>query len=137
MQMQRWFGYRGSYLELCRVFLPESQLDLFRAYHDADEALRRTVIEETRESDSRPFVLQGRDFSATGKLTNVSNVPLCPGATPFIRLVNSGIQGDPNVELIARTFASAPSQDIVVKSLVRGRILNESLSLTEAATLLD
>ncbi len=34
MQMQRWFGYRGAYLELCRVFLPAPQLELFRAYHD-------------------------------------------------------------------------------------------------------
>ena len=75
MQMQRWFGYRGGYLELCRVFLPEPQLELFRAYHDADEALRRTVLAAMNEFENdapAPFVLQGRDFSATGKLTNVS-----------------------------------------------------------------
>ncbi len=34
MQMQRWFGYRGSYIELCRVFASSDQLALFRAYHD-------------------------------------------------------------------------------------------------------
>lgn len=140
MQMQRWFGFRGSYLELCRVFLPEQQLQLFRAYHDADEALRRTVsaaMDEVPNNAPAPFVLQGQDFSATGKLTNVSNVPLCPGATPFVRLVNDGVQSDPNVALIARTFMAAPSQDIVVRALLRGRILNEPLSLTQAATLLD
>jgi hypothetical protein len=140
MQMQRWFGYRGEYLDLCRVFLPEPQLNLFRAYHDADEALRRTVVaamNEMVEDAHAPFVLQGRDFSATGKLTNVSNVPLCPGATPFVRLVNSGPEADPNVALVSRTFAAAPSQDIVVKDVVRGRILDEPLSLAQAATLLD
>jgi hypothetical protein len=31
MQMQRWFGYRGSYIELCRVFASSDQLSLFRA----------------------------------------------------------------------------------------------------------
>src|SRR5205823_4317800 len=40
MQMQRWFGFRGAYLDLCRVFLSEQQLKLFRAYHETDEALR-------------------------------------------------------------------------------------------------
>jgi hypothetical protein len=140
MQMQRWFGFRGSYLELCRIFLPEQQLRLFRAYHDADEALRQTVIEamdEVVDEAPSPFVLQGADFSATGKLTTVSNVPLCPGATPFIRLVNSGSEPDPNLGVIARTFGEAPSQDVVAGGLVRGRILNEPLSLTDAATLLD
>jgi hypothetical protein len=140
MQMQRWFGFRGAYLELCRVFLPESQLDLFRAYHDVDEALRRTVLTEMNESVDgapAPFVLQGRDFSATGKLTNVSNVPLCPGATPFVRLVNNGDGADPNVDLIARTFLGGSSQDVVVRGILRGRILNEPLSLAAAAMLLD
>ena len=40
MQMQRWFGYRGSYIELCRVFASSDQLSLFRDYHDVDEAVR-------------------------------------------------------------------------------------------------
>ena len=126
MQMQRWFGYRGEYVDLCRVFLSGPQLDLFRAYQDADEALRRTVLAKMNESVENapaPFVLQGPDFSATGKLTNVSSVPLCPGATPFIRLVNSADRPDPNVELIFRTFASKPSQDIIVRDVIRGRIL--------------
>ena len=28
MQMQRWFGYRGSYIELCRVMVSPAQLRL-------------------------------------------------------------------------------------------------------------
>jgi hypothetical protein len=139
MQMQRWFGYRGSDLELCRVVLPADQLDLFRAYHDADEALRRTVLSAMNDAGDEapePFVLQGSDFSATGKLTNIANVPLCPGAMPFVRMVNGGEERDPNVEVIARVFAS-PSRDVVVKSLVRGRILDEPLTMVQAASLLD
>jgi hypothetical protein len=139
MQMQRWFGYRGSFFELCRVFLTRQQLNLFRAYHDADEALRRTVISAmNEESDDppSPFVLGGGDFYATGKLTNVTNVPLCPGASPFVRLVNSGEIEDPNAALLARTFSAQPSEDVNVNGL-RGRILLEPCTLIDAADLLD
>src|SRR5262249_15053570 len=128
MQMQRWFGYRGEDVELCRVFLPEEQLDLFRAYHDDDEALRQTIVAAMNDAAAdatAPFVLQGLDFSATGKLTNISNVPLCPGAAPFVRSVNSGMQADPNAELVARTFETMQSQDVVVRDRLRGRILIE------------
>jgi hypothetical protein len=140
MQMQRWFGYRGSSLELCRVILPQRQMELFRAYHDADEALRASVVAEmNKEADRlpKPFVLQGQDFTATGKLTNVANVPLCPGASPFVRLVNSGASPDPNVDLLASTFAERASRDLVVRTILRGRIVEQPLSLTEVADLLD
>jgi hypothetical protein len=138
-QMQRWFGYRGGDLELCRVFMSTDQLGLFRRYHDADEALRRAVVSHMNdegEDAAKHFVLAGLDFSATGKLTNVSNVPLCPGATPFVRLVNDGTATDSNVDLLAETFRDAPSEDLAVNGL-RGRILVEPLRLTAAADLLD
>jgi len=64
-------------------------------------------------------------------------VPLCPGASPFVRLVNSGVTPDPNVELIARVFKLPPSRDVVVNGLVRGRIIDEPVSLMQAAGLLD
>ena len=51
MQMQRWFGYRGRDLELCRVMLPQEQLSLFRRYHSADDALRRFVVSAMNESN--------------------------------------------------------------------------------------
>ncbi|WP_127125124.1 Z1 domain-containing protein [Georgenia sp. SYP-B2076] len=140
MQMQRWFGYRGPHLELCRVFLPSEQLDLFRAYHESDEALRRDVVKLMNEQLGEapdPRVLQGRDFIATGKLTNVSNVPLSPGAAPFVRLMNDGKNEDPNTRLLAVAFANRASHDVVVNDRPRGRILDEPLSLSEAAELLD
>ena len=140
MQMQRWFGYRGAYLELCRVFLPKEQLELFRCYQDTDEALRLTVLEAMNvdpDCAPDPFVLQGPDFTATGKLTNVSNVPLCPGPYPFVRLINRGDREDPNIEVVSQIFVAAPSVDITVRDLLRGRILESPLSLLEAADLLD
>ena len=140
MQMQRWFGFRGGYIDLCRVFVAEPQLELFRAYHDVDEALRRTVLaamDAAGDDAPAPVVLQGQDFMATGKLANLSNLPLCPGATPFIRLVNPGQQADPNVELVARTFTGVASSDVVAADVLRGRALDEPLSLNEAAALLD
>jgi hypothetical protein len=140
MQMQRWFGYRGSYLELCRVFASAGQMRLFRSYHEADEALRRDVIAAMNELDDRapsPKVIQGADFTATGKLTNVSNVPLCPGSKPFIRLVNSGREPDPNLDVLARAFERGGSSDLVAAGTVRGRILDEPLTLLDTADLLD
>lgn len=140
MQMQRWFGYRGRDLHLSRVFLPEEQLALFRAYHDGDEALRRDVIQlmnETKDGAPDPKVLQGRGFQATGKITNLRNVPLCPGASPFVRLMNDGADEDPNVKLLSSTFTGRASHDVVVGEILRGRILDDSWNLTETAGLLD
>lgn len=138
MQMQRWFGYRGSFLELCRVFLPETQKRLFQQYHDADEALRRQVVSAMNQQEGAPspLVLEGQDFRATGKIQGVGKVPLSPGATPFVSLVNSSAEPDPNVELLVSTFQD-PSHDLWVGDTLRGRILDHQLSLDEAAALLD
>ena len=53
MQMQRWFGYRGKHIELCRVFAARQQIDLFSAYHDIDEALRDEIA--AKMSGDAPF----------------------------------------------------------------------------------
>lgn len=139
MQMQRWFGYRGGHLELCRVFVPDSQLKLLRNYHEADEALRREVVRAMNETEGRapsPKVIEGRSFAATGKIANVAKIPLCPGAAPFIRMLNSGHEPDPNVEIVAQVF-EGPSSELVVNGTTRGRILDETLTLGQAADALD
>lgn len=136
MQMQRWFGYRGSYIELCRVFASQDQLDLFRAYHDADEAVRAEITERMIDGTPEPAVLQGLNFTATGKIANIGNHPLAPGAQPFIKVINSGQQPDPNADLVAQTFANATT-DLVAGNVLRGRILDRPLDLIEAAQLLD
>lgn len=136
MQMQRWFGYRGSYIELCRVFASSDQLALFRAYHDVDEAVRTAITERMMSGSPEPAVLQGLNFEATGKITGVGNLPLSPGARPFVTVINDGQQEDPNAAVLAELF-TRPSSDLTVANVQRGRILDVPLSLTEAAELLD
>lgn len=139
MQMQRWFGYRGAYLELCRLFASRTQLDFFASYHDVDEALREVLTTAMREDAVAPdpIILQGQRFLATGKIANLGNQPLCPGPKPFVRLINKGDQEDPNAKLVAAIFASSDSSDVFASQRLRGRILNEPLTLDAAASLLD
>jgi len=136
MQMQRWFGYRGSYIELCRVFASSDQLALFRAYHDVDEALRSAITERMMSSAPEPTVLQGLNFEATGKIAGVGNLPLSPGARPFVTVINDSQRADPNAAALAELFVR-PSSDLTVDKVLRGRILDTPLELTEAAELLD
>ncbi|WP_159101455.1 Z1 domain-containing protein [Paenarthrobacter aurescens] len=139
MQMQRWFGYRGAYIELCRIFAPQPQLDFFTAYHEVDEALRQILTDAMQEDASAPdpVVLQGQGFLATGKIANLGNQPLCPGPKPFIRLINSGDQYDPNVNLLSDLFEERASSNVTAGGRIRGRMLNQPLALNEAAALLD
>ncbi|WP_265442508.1 Z1 domain-containing protein [Flexivirga meconopsidis] len=136
MQMQRWFGYRGSYIELCRVFVDQVQLDLFRAYHDIDEAIRTAITESMRGGAPQPVVLQGRDFAATGKIANIDRVPMLQGAKPFIDTINRADQPDPNADVVAQAFGSGDSSELVVAGTVRGRIIDRPLTLGQAADLL-
>jgi hypothetical protein len=137
MQMQRWFGYRGKYIELCRVFAARQQIDLFKAYHDIDEALREGIAAKMTGDAPSPGVLHGMGFLATGKIAHLGRMPLCPGAKPFVTLINDGHLPDPNVELVADLFRSAPSSEVICGRTTRGRALDATLSLTEAADLLD
>lgn len=139
MQMQRWFGYRGSYLDLCRVFAPQHQLDFFASYHDVDEALRNVIAESMDQSGSAPspVVLQGHGFLATGKIANLGTKPLHPGRKPFIPLINLPDLPDPNADVVAELFSQRDSAEVVVGGIPRGRILTDPLSILDAADLLD
>lgn len=136
MQMQRWFGYRGEYIGLCRIFASRQQIDLFGAYHDVDEALREGIAAKMAGAAPSPVVLHGVGFLATGKIASIGRVPLCPSAKPFVTLINDGKQADPNAQLVAEVF-SGPNSDVWVGRTVRGRALERTLSLSEAASLLD
>lgn len=136
MQMQRWFGYRGSHIELCRVFASSDQLTLFRAYHDVDEAVRTAITERMMSDAPEPTVLQGLNFEATGKIAGVGNLPLSPGARPFVTVINDSRRADSNADIVAKLFVR-PSIDLTVANVLRGRILDVPLELTEAAELLD
>ena len=141
MQMQRWFGYRGAYIDLCRVVLTAEQLELFEQYHENDEALRRDVLAAMSSGDSaRPplAVLQGRRFLATGKIGNLRSVPLWPGPKPFIRHMNPAGADGLNLETVEDLFRDA---DVLPVPTGRGRqggvVLDRPLDLLATAELLD
>lgn len=137
MQMQRWFGYRGRTLELTKIYLPADQLALFRRYHDADEALRAEILDVMQRDGKppRPSVLQGASFKATGKVTPLRTVPLCPGASPLLPFFND-MPDDPNCDLVAKLFTHHYSK-VEGSRQTRGLLVDRSFSLTETADLLD
>jgi hypothetical protein len=139
MQMQRWFGYRGTYIDLCRVFASREQLRFFADYHDVDEALRNVITEAMQDNAEvpRPVVLQGLGFLATGKIANLGNKPLHPGRKPFIRIINSGEQEDPNARVVYELFSRSEPKEVTAGGRLRGSILPEPLSLLDAAEVLD
>lgn len=140
MQMQRWFGYRGSYLSLCRVFLFADQHRLFLSYHEADEALRREILGEMNANSTvapKPTVLQGVDFRATGKIANLRALPLCPGADPFVRLVEFSGFADQNTAILADLLEAEKWNDVVVGGTLRGKAMRRQISLVGVAELLE
>lgn len=52
MQMGRWFGYRDGFLDVCRLYAPESLIEWFEHIADASEELRRefTLMRELGET---------------------------------------------------------------------------------------
>ena len=140
MQMQRWFGYRGSYLNLCRVFLFTDQYELFRSYHEGDEALRREIIGEMNSKPGiapKPTVLQGTGFRATGKIANLRALPLCPGADPFIRIIENTTYASHNTDVLASLLCTDEWCDVKVGETLRGQSMQRQLNLLEVAELLE
>lgn len=140
MQMQRWFGYRGPFLNLCRVFLYSHQLELFQSYHEADEALRAEIIGKMNEGESvapSPTVLQGSDFRATAKITNLRALPLSPGADPFLKVAEDGAHALANVNILVDLLSCGDWKRLIVGEITRGLAMERTLSLLETAELLE
>ena len=141
MQMQRWFGFRGPILRWCRVFMFNDQYDLFRSYHEADEALRAELISEMNsriDKAPNPLVLCERHFRATAKIANTRSLPLCPGADPFVRPIERGDYAQINTSILADCLSEGEWVDVVARDRKRGIIrADEQLSLTQAADILD
>jgi len=140
MQMQRWFGYRGSHLRWCRIILFGDQFTLFRQYHETDEAMRAEIINEMNRSVSgapSPMVLQGAGFKATGKIANLRNLPLCPGSDPFVRVVDHTRTATTNNGVLARLLSDESWCTVTVDGTIRGRAMGRQLSLVEVAELLE
>lgn len=137
MQMQRWFGYRGSYIDVCRVLMSSAQIKLFSQYHETDLALRGQILAAmTAEAPASPAVLQGRAFKATGKIRNVQGLDLWPGPDPFMTVLNKPGEDQHNHAVVADLFRG-PSIGVPDAEGRQGRLLERTLSLTETADLLD
>ena len=140
MQMQRWFGYRGKYLNLCRVFMFDDQLNLFCAYHENDEALRRSILNEMNlnpGSPPSPLVLQGVNFKATSKIANLRALPLCPGADPFVRVVDHSLKHMGNSLVLSELLNTKDWNEVVVGGIGRGKAMVEQLDLIQVAEILE
>jgi hypothetical protein len=139
-QMQRWLGYRGSYLQYCRVFLLKAQYERFKHYRFDDEALRTEIVNRLLLDSSlgaNPQVLQGLNYSATAKVLNLRALPLCPGAHPFVSLVSSESGRDPNVESAVRFTKQFPLEPLVANGRLRGLISTSPIALPIVADFLD
>ncbi|WP_156163721.1 Z1 domain-containing protein [Demequina subtropica] len=138
MQMQRWFGYRGSHIDLCRVFMRAEQIDLFTRFHENDEALRSEILRAMDEGGvpPDPMILQGRDFLATGKIAAVRGVSLSPGQRPFFTHMNPSDDDEVNRGIVAGLMRE-PLVRLDGRSSPRGVVLERRFSMLEVADLLD
>lgn len=139
MQMQRWFGYRGKYVDLCRVLATDAQIALFRRYHDNDESLRRQIIAAMADPDAAPprlSVLQGLDHQATGKVADVRGRRLSPGFRPFVQQMNPPQDDGENLSLMSEIFA-ADARGVPDNNARQGVISEHQLDLDATAELLD
>lgn len=142
MQMQRWFGYRGSYLPFCRVFTFQDQLQLFRRYHVNDNALKSEIIagmNGVNEVSGPALVLQGASFVATSKV-EARKVPLSPGPRPSIRIVESENfdLARHNIQLAVDLLDNGEWMSLKDnKGLERGIIRSQPISARALADVLD
>ena len=143
MQMQRWFGYRGHHFAFCRVFAFADQLALFRQYHSNDQAMKTEILNHMELHDA-PFgngvlVLQGDGFKATSKVES-RRVPLHPGPTPSIRLVESstGPMYQTNINVLANLLKRDTWEYLdYPEGSRRGLIDTAPVSMLEVASILE
>lgn len=137
MQMQRWFGYRGSHAHVCRLFTFADQLELFATYHEHDTALRKEIMSEESEPGHR-LVLQGPRSLATAKLPT-RRVPLHPGPTPSIKLIEADDADlvEHNIALVISLRAAGNWVNIGPEGRPRGVLRTDPIDLATAAEILD
>jgi hypothetical protein len=138
MQMQRWFGYRGQFAHLVRLFTYEDQLRHFRDYHHHDVLDRTEILKNMdlgADGMSPKTLLQGRHSSATRKVPT-QKLPLHPGPSPAIKLLE---RTHGNVVVIEEFFREKRNELVAIDSSMadKGLILPQQLSLLELADLCD
>ena len=140
MQMQRWFGYRGSNAPVLRLFTFKDQLELFAAYHSYDTAMRGEICSAMNdETFNNPrLILQGSQALATAKVPT-TRLPLSPGATPSVRLIE--LEQDDlrkaNLQLVEQALRDFEWSPIMVNGDQKGLLMDNAWNLSKAATFLD
>ena len=140
MQMQRWFGYRGSHVHLCRVFVFGDQLTLFRMYHEHDVAMRNEILAGMDRAVPRApnVVLQGPRSLATAKIPT-TRLPLHPGATPSVKLIETDDEGaaTANSQLLIDVLGDGEWESVGPPDRPRGILRKDPVALDAVAALLD
>lgn len=140
MQMQRWFGYRGSHAHLCRVLCFHDQYQLFRTYHEHDVAIRTEILAgmDEGQTQSPGFVLQGPRSLATAKVPT-TRLPLHPGPTPSVKLLEADDEqaAQHNARHLADIYDGGRWTFVGPEEKPRGILREEPVSLLEAAGMLE
>ena len=70
MQMARWFGYRGGYEDLCKLYLPQKSIDHYEKTSEAIEELRQTLQEmNDKKQTPKEYGLKVRESPRGIKIT--------------------------------------------------------------------
>jgi hypothetical protein len=116
VQRQRWFGYRGAHLEVCRLFAPPAVAAALAHMHAHDETLRHQLSENSGLSPtSRSFsclhLLGGR---STSKAAAADDVELAlSGTRVFVRRVQPSPPGASPDALAIAESVEAHAREVV------------------------
>jgi len=141
MQMQRWFGYRGSEIVLSRVVCFNSQLSRLINYHRDDTSARIGYVSANSPEDfMNVLVRQGRDYKATLKVTGGGNARLQgimpPRSQPWTFLLGETIQDFRiNANKIGDFLGSEP-EEIIFEDKIYGWI-KRGVTSEEMADFID
>jgi hypothetical protein len=97
LQRERWFGYRGTHLEFCRVFTHRDLAVQLRRFHEHDEDVRRQLVWHVEHglspANATYRFLTLRSSRPTGKLgrgVGPQEIDIS-GSRPFVDRVQMGI----------------------------------------------
>lgn len=70
-QRARWFGYKANYIGYCRVYLDEETLEIYRAYVEHEESIRKQL--KSHKETGRALKEWRRAFFLSGELRPTRN----------------------------------------------------------------
>ncbi len=141
MQMQRWFGYRGKILPLCRIFVHANQLQLFRQYHQSDKSLKERISKIENLVDQKlenlPYILEGDYYLSTAK-TATTKLPLRPASYLQFGIIEENPEiRKSNLNKIEEFLQNNIFKEIKIANQRKGYVSDEPVSSLVIADLLD